>query len=744
MFQDKKAHQTCRNFIIAVTAVALNFSTVAEAETLVTLQQIVEKTVTSNPEVQARYHNFTAAENETLVTRGNLLPQVDLTANFRKQEDIGPNLGNNNIPERQTALVLRQMLFDGFITSNEVNRLDHASRVRFYELQTTMQDVALQATSAYLDIQRYRQLTAYAQDNYISHKQFYDRIEERVSAGVGRRVDLEQANGRLALAEANLLTETTNLHDVMARYQRLVGELPPDILPEVDFASLGVSNSAMEALELAYKQNPELLAAIENIVATENEVKGKRGSYMPRLDFQARKVLNTSSDGENSTQAADVLELTLNFNLFNGLSDRASISQAAEKLISTQDLRDKACIDTRQTVVIAYNDIARLREQLVYRDQHQLSIEKAREAYRKQFEIGQRTLLDLLDTENEYFQARRAYANTEYDMKTAFARTYAGQGELLNKLGVVRTGLPDFGRAEYFDRQNICQAVAPAVLKIDKAALLANARPLSDTLITPKTIAPVKGQTIAPLSQEAAVLARLDGWAKAWEERNLEGYLNYYAEKFAPSHGVSKAAWLKQRSLRIRNAKSMNLPLKDIKITVNGNKAIAKIKEPQATQADSGATNKNSLGSKDGVMKELEFELIEGNWQIIRESLVDCGNGPCEWQIQNPLVSETLNQWRSAWEARDYDTYLATYAESFTPERFADKEIWQKDRRKKFEKTEDLEISLQNIKIDAKDETAIVSFKQAYKSASFSDTVNKELHMQNQYGKWLITKEMSN
>src|SRR5690606_30792454 len=138
--------------------------------------------------------------------------------------------------------------------------------------------------------------------------------------------------------------------------------------PDVDFAALGISKTAIEALELAYKQNPELLAAIENIVATENEVKSKRGSYMPRLDFQARKVLDTSSDGRNSTQAADVMELTLNFNLFNGLSDRSSINQAAEKLISTQDLRDKACIDTRQAVVIAYNDIERLREQLVYRD----------------------------------------------------------------------------------------------------------------------------------------------------------------------------------------------------------------------------------------------------------------------------------------------------------------------------------------------------------------------------------------
>lgn len=490
-------------FTIAVTGLTLIMSSAVYADNLATLQQIIEKTVTSNPEVQARYHNFTAAQKEELVTKGNLLPQLDLTANYRKQENIGPNVANVAIPEYQSALELRQLLFDGFATSNEINRLSHATRVRYYELQAAMQGAALEAVSTYLDIQRFRQLKEHAQDNYVAHKQFYDRIQERVAAGVGRRVDLEQANGRLALAEANLLTEVTNLHDVMARYQRLVGELPPDNLPEIDLAERGLPPSIKEALEVAYRQNPDLLGAIENIVATEQEVKSKRGSYMPRLDMNARKVLDVSSNGRNSIQAADVFEVTMRFNLFNGFSDRAAVDQSAQKLISTQDMRDKACVDVRQTVVIAYNDIYRLREQLVYRDQHQLAIEKAREAYRNQFDIGQRTLLDLLDTENEYFQARRTYANSLYDMRAAQARTFAGQGELLNKLTVARKDLPDYGRPEYMDRQNVCEAVAPTMLQVDKQALLASAKPLSDTLISLKT-----GSGAAPEPVPAKVLSK--------------------------------------------------------------------------------------------------------------------------------------------------------------------------------------------------------------------------------------------
>lgn len=97
--------------------------------------------------------------------------------------------------------------------------------------------------------------------------------------------------------------------------------------------------------------------------------------------MQARKNLQTSHNGENSIAAADLLELTATFNLFNGFADKSTIAQTADKLSTSEDLRDKACVDTRQTLAIAYNDISSLKEQLNYRDQHQLSIEKAREAY---------------------------------------------------------------------------------------------------------------------------------------------------------------------------------------------------------------------------------------------------------------------------------------------------------------------------------------------------------------------------
>lgn len=467
-----------------VFAVLSCFAISVEAQTLTTLKEMIEKVISQNPEVQAKYHEYTAAGYERDVVHGGYLPKADVISTYRKQEDMDDGISRRNgtaIPRFNNELVLRQMIFDGFATPSEVKRLDHAKRVRYYELQSAMQNTSLEFMRSYIDTLRFRELTEYAKTNYVIHKQYHDKIKERVDAGVARRVDLEQASGRLALAEANLLTETTNLHDVTARIQRILGELPPETLEQPAFVKSSVEPTSEEALKFAYLSNPDILSTIEDIQATTNEVKTKEAKYLPRFDLQARKNLGTSSDGRNSTSAADVLELTMNFNLFNGFSDKAAVSQTVEKLNRSNDLRDKACVDTRQLVTIAYNDIKQLNQQLTYRNQHRKSIENAREAYQKQFDIGQRTLLDLLDTENEYFQAKRSFANAEYDIQNAYARLFAAQGQLVNKIGSVREGLPEVNREAYADAATVCQAVAPVQITIDKEALLADAKPLSVT-----------------------------------------------------------------------------------------------------------------------------------------------------------------------------------------------------------------------------------------------------------------------
>src|SRR5262245_43027944 len=197
------------------------------------LRTAVQKAIATNPEVTARFNAFRASTDEIDVAAGGYYPRVDLTANAVANSDriTSRTQPDNSFGERGVALSVSQLLWDGFATRYEVKRLGHARMTRYFEFLDVSEQTALEAVRAYEDVLRYREMVRLAEDSYVQHKYAHDQIQSRVRAGVARGVDLEQAAARLALADSNRVTEIANLHDVSERYQRVVGEAPPQVMP---------------------------------------------------------------------------------------------------------------------------------------------------------------------------------------------------------------------------------------------------------------------------------------------------------------------------------------------------------------------------------------------------------------------------------------------------------------------------------------------------------------------------------
>jgi adhesin transport system outer membrane protein len=432
------------------------------AEEPTTLPDVVRKAISENPEVQATWYAFLSSTDEQDVARGGYFPRLDLSAGTGWEHWSQANRPDEDFTRSNVTVSLRQMVYDGFATSNEVKRLGYAKLVRYYEVMAASEQVGLEAMRAYLDVMRQRELQNLAADNFTQHQSVFGKVQERVKAGVGRGVDGEQAAGRMALSESNLVTETSNLYDVSTRYLRIVGSAPPALTPH-DLLRDGIPAELREALEFAFQESPSFIAAVENVRAAEAAVAVRNSAFHPKVDLQARQTFSEDIDAIEGRKDETVAEVVLRYNIFAGGSDQAAKRQFLQRLSMAKSLREKACRDLRQTLSIAFNDMEKLKEQLIYLNDHQLAIGKARVAYKDQFDIGQRTLLDLLDTENEYFEARRAYVNASYDYALAHGRTLAAMGRLLQALGVSREAMPspeDVGQDRLqVDPDSICPAV---------------------------------------------------------------------------------------------------------------------------------------------------------------------------------------------------------------------------------------------------------------------------------------------
>jgi len=606
---------------LAVTATALAvMSLAAQAQTAAagSLADAAQKAIANNPEVTARLNALRAAANEVDVAKGGLLPQVNLTADggrgYDKINGRTPNEGAG-VNRASIGLNANQLLWDGLATKKEIERLGHARLTRYFEFLNASEETALEASRAYIDVQRYRRLVQLAEDNYVQHKYAFDQLQTKVKAGVGRGVDSEQANARLALADSNLTTEVANLHDVSARFLRIVGDAPASSLaPSKGVIDKGVPGANADAVAQALSRSTSISAAVENLRSVERQAEARDSAFQPKVEARARTAFGKNMDGIVGQRRDSVGEIVLNWNLYNGGSDQARVRQYADLVNQAADQRDKACRDVRQTAAIAHNDIRKLQDQLAALDRNVLAIEKARDAYRQQFDIGQRSLLDLLNAENELYTAKRAYANAEHDLLLAYARTHASLNTLVPTLGLTRT---DDGSGELAanwqaaeDAAQRCPSTSLTISSATREELDERARKMA----VPVKAAPVPAPVVTPAAPVAAAPAvqtvqqRLRDWVASWMAKDVNKYMTFYAKDFAPAR-MSSAKWITERRRLVGKAGPIEIRLDDVKAAAKGEYVVTSFRQVYT-----------SNDFKDDTLKTLTWRQVNGEWIIFKES----------------------------------------------------------------------------------------------------------------------------
>ena len=128
--------------------------------------------------------------------------------------------------------------------------------------------------------------------------------------------------------------------------------------------------------------------------------------------------------------------LRFRYNLFSGGSDKDTITSSAYQVNRAKDLQRNTIRNAEEGLHLAWNALEITKQQKDFLQQHIDAVSKTVSSYRKQYSIGQRTLLDLLNTENELFEARTDYLEAKYAEQYAKYRVMNAMGILLESLRV--------------------------------------------------------------------------------------------------------------------------------------------------------------------------------------------------------------------------------------------------------------------------------------------------------------------
>jgi len=337
----------------------------AQAQNATSLNEVVEESIMTHPEIRASYHEFRAAMEGQKVLRGNYLPQINAQGwvgrEYRSNLPNGASSRDWNRPG--WTLELRQMIFDGFRTRNNVKQAGFEKLARYYELMSVIDKTAQETVRAYLDVLRFRQMETLARENYALHSQTLEQIRQRTESGVGRRVDLEQASGRVALAQSNWMTESTNLLDVQQRFRRLTGQMPvadmQPVQPVLDRLPVEPENFIP-----SLRANPEFLSKQAMVQAAGAGVDAARGNFSPTLELRASTGRDRGQIDQSRHTQSSSAQLVASVNLFRGGADSARLRQTAEQRYAARDVRDYTCRNIQQELSVTWNNLTRLREQI--------------------------------------------------------------------------------------------------------------------------------------------------------------------------------------------------------------------------------------------------------------------------------------------------------------------------------------------------------------------------------------------
>lgn len=413
-------------------AITGSFCVQAEA-----LNEVISKAIAEHPQAQASLNKVQAQEKTIKAAKADYWPTLDVVVGGGKQRKNQQSSGADGeiLTSKEASVSVKQNLFSGFNTMSSVKVARQKTKAEQWRLQSTLEALSLEIVDVYLKVFERRDLVDLAEKNLSVHDDIYQQIEQRTRQGLARSSDLAQIEGRRARANANLVNSKNNLMDAESEYQALTGSMPGQ-LQQPDTYKLTLPESIERALELAREHNPGLKAAAFDIRSSQSQYSSSKSSFFPSLDLEFDNNWRENSDGQPGRVRDTKAMLRVRYNLFRGGGDRARLQESAYRVEESRAQKEDADRNMEERLRLAWAAYELVGQQKEFLELHEKSSQETVVAYREQFNIGKRTLLDLLDGENELFQSSQSLSSATYQEAFARYRILGVTGQLLKTLDI--------------------------------------------------------------------------------------------------------------------------------------------------------------------------------------------------------------------------------------------------------------------------------------------------------------------
>lgn len=438
---------------ITATGLFLAFGQGAAFAQAFSITDALHQAVQTNPGVGEASANRRATQSELRQTQSTLLPQVRVDASWGPEKfdqnysGVAPVAGltapvTGGGPWRNgssESVVVRQLLFDGFSSIHDIWRQTARVNAAAYRVRERTELIALDAAEAYIDVARYLRLVAIAEQNLANHTKIFSNVNSRFSGGRAGEGDLEQARERVEAARAAVDEFRKSLEDARAKYRKVVGLEPVNVRFPAPLG--GLPSTRDEALATTVRFNATIQAAQADADAAKHAFRTTDGSFVPKFYLEGRATHYdnaypyVASSGLPSVTHEDYSgKVVMSWDIFRGGQDAWRRTELSERYVESTARHARLQRDAIESIdkawgarTITATRISALTRQLE-------ADRKTIAAFQKEYELGQRSLIDLLNAQNQYFNAQVSLTSARGVVVFADFQLLAAMGTLLEYL----------------------------------------------------------------------------------------------------------------------------------------------------------------------------------------------------------------------------------------------------------------------------------------------------------------------
>ncbi len=410
----------------------------------VTLEEAVQRAVSNNPDVNAVASDRRAADEQVRQARAGYFPRADIRTSVGREWSNTPSTRSGAPPweddstrmnRTDAALTVRQMLFDGFETQSDVARREALSESAASRVLQGAEQTGLDAIEVFIETLRVADILAINRENVRTHEAYVAALQKRVDRGAGDVGDLRRAESRLASAKGQLIDAEGRMKDVEARYVRVIGE-PAGTLDRPSPPERALPPDVEAAVEQGLRAHPLTQRAEAELDAARAFARQAKSGFYPQLDLELNGQTGDNLRGVKGRDTTANALVVMRYNLTRGGADMARSQEAIERNTAATQRLAAARADVERDVRLAWAALRAARSRAIAADEQVKSDARGHDAFRRQFDIGRARILDLLDSERDYYNSLQLRTSQEATALFGSFRVLQAQGILLRTLKV--------------------------------------------------------------------------------------------------------------------------------------------------------------------------------------------------------------------------------------------------------------------------------------------------------------------